>query len=72
MTYVHEKDKWEHRWPAAVKYVEDHRLNEFFDGEANDIGIVLQGGALQHHDPRADAQRPRRRLRRQSRCRSTC
>ena len=44
MTYVHEKDKWEKRWPAAVKYIEEHRLNEFFDGEANDIGIVLQGG----------------------------
>ncbi len=44
MTYVHEKDKWEKRWPAAIKFVEDHRLNEFFDGEANDIGIVLQGG----------------------------
>jgi len=44
MTYVHEKDKWENRWPAAVKFVEDHRLNEFFEGEANDIGIVLQGG----------------------------
>ena len=44
MTYVHEKDKWERRWPQAVKYIEDHRLNEFFDGEANDIGIVLQGG----------------------------
>jgi indolepyruvate ferredoxin oxidoreductase alpha subunit len=44
MTYVHEKDKWEHRWPAAVKYIEEHRLNEFFDGEVSDIGIVLQGG----------------------------
>src|SRR6476646_10662350 len=44
MTYVHEKDKWEHRWPEAVKFVEDQRLNEFFDGEAGDIGIVLQGG----------------------------
>jgi indolepyruvate ferredoxin oxidoreductase, alpha subunit len=44
MTYVHEKDKWEHRWPAAVKFVEERQLNEFFDGEANDIGIVLQGG----------------------------
>src|SRR6185295_19024643 len=44
MTYVHEKDKWGTRWPAAVKFVEDHRLNEFFDGEASDIGIVLQGG----------------------------
>src|SRR5882757_778550 len=44
MTYIHEKDKWEHRWPAAVKFVEDHRLNEFFEGDADDIGIVLQGG----------------------------
>jgi indolepyruvate ferredoxin oxidoreductase alpha subunit len=44
MTYVHEKDKWDKRWPAAVKFVEDHRLNELFDGEASDIGIVLQGG----------------------------
>jgi indolepyruvate ferredoxin oxidoreductase alpha subunit len=44
MTYVHEKDKWEKRWPAAVRFIEEHRLNEFFDGEANDIGIVVQGG----------------------------
>src|ERR1044072_2564581 len=44
LTAIHEKDKGETRWPAAVKFVEDHRLNEFFDGEANDIGIVLQGG----------------------------
>src|ERR1700759_1351364 len=44
MTYIHEKDKWEVRLPAAVKYIEEHRLNEFFDGEAGDIGIVLQGG----------------------------
>jgi indolepyruvate ferredoxin oxidoreductase alpha subunit len=44
MTYVHEKDKWEQRWPAAVKYIEEHRLNEFFDGEVSDIGIVVQGG----------------------------
>ncbi len=44
MVYVHEKDKWEVRWPAAVKYIQDNRLNEFFDGDANDIGIVVQGG----------------------------
>jgi len=44
MTYVHEKDKWENRWPAAIKFVEEHRLNEFFEGDADDIGIVLQGG----------------------------
>jgi indolepyruvate ferredoxin oxidoreductase alpha subunit len=44
MTYVHEKDKWDKRWPDAVKFVEQHSLNEFFDGEASDIGIVVQGG----------------------------
>src|ERR671910_3254240 len=44
MTYVHEKDKWEVRLPAALKYIEENQLNEFFDGDANDIGIVLQGG----------------------------
>jgi indolepyruvate ferredoxin oxidoreductase alpha subunit len=44
MTYVHEKDKWEHRWPAAVKFAEQHKLNEFFEGSADDIGIVVQGG----------------------------
>jgi indolepyruvate ferredoxin oxidoreductase alpha subunit len=44
MVYVHEKDKWEVRWPAAVKYIRDNRLNEFFEGDANDIGIVVQGG----------------------------
>ncbi len=44
MTYVHEKDKWDRRWPAAVKYIQDHALNEFFDGETSDIGIVVQGG----------------------------
>src|SRR5437762_12427889 len=31
MTYVQEKDKWDVRLPAAVKFVEEHRLNEFFD-----------------------------------------
>jgi indolepyruvate ferredoxin oxidoreductase alpha subunit len=44
MTYVHEKDKWEQRWPAAVKFIEQRGLNEFFDGEASDLGIVVQGG----------------------------
>ena len=43
-TYIHEKEKVEKRWPAAVKFVEENQLNEFFDGEAKDIGIVVQGG----------------------------
>jgi indolepyruvate ferredoxin oxidoreductase alpha subunit len=44
MTYVHEKDKWEVRWPQAVKFIQDNHLNEFFDGSVDDIGIVVQGG----------------------------
>ena len=43
-TYVHEKEKVEKRWPAAVKYIAENELNEFFDGETADIGIVMQGG----------------------------
>src|SRR5262249_52355194 len=31
-------------WPAAVRFVQEHELNEFFDGDARDIGIVMQGG----------------------------
>src|SRR5215211_2294575 len=43
-SYLHEKEKIEKRWPAAVKFIEDHALNEVFPGEAADIGIVMQGG----------------------------
>jgi indolepyruvate ferredoxin oxidoreductase alpha subunit len=43
-SYLHEKEKIEKRWPAAVKFIEDNRLNEFFDGDLTDIGIVMQGG----------------------------
>jgi len=43
-TYLHEKEKMDKRWPAAVRFIQQERLNEFFDGDANDIGIVMQGG----------------------------
>jgi indolepyruvate ferredoxin oxidoreductase, alpha subunit len=43
-TYMHEKEKIEQRWPAAVKFIKDNALNEFFDGDISDIGIVMQGG----------------------------
>ncbi|HEY4748012.1 MAG TPA: hypothetical protein VIH38_10610, partial [Steroidobacteraceae bacterium] len=43
-SYLHEKEKVEKRWPAAVRFVREHKLNEFFDGDARDIGIVMQGG----------------------------
>jgi len=43
-SYQHEREKIEQRWPAAVKFIEDHKLNEIFDGDADDIGIIVQGG----------------------------
>src|ERR1043166_5993165 len=43
-TYVHEKEKIEQRWPAAVRFISEHKLNEFFAEDLADIGIVVQGG----------------------------
>src|SRR5437660_8661619 len=31
-SYLHEKEKVEKRWPAAVRFVQEQKLNEFFDG----------------------------------------
>jgi len=43
-TYAQEKHKIDVRWPAAVQFIRDRKLNEFFDGEKKDIGIICQGG----------------------------
>lgn len=43
-TYLHEQEKVDQRWPAAVRFIRQQRLNEFFDGQAHDVGVVLQGG----------------------------
>src|SRR6201993_1116961 len=43
-TYAQEKEKIEKRFPAAVRFVAEQRLNDFIPGEVDDIGIVLQGG----------------------------
>ena len=43
-SFAHERDKIARRWPAAVNYIQTHGLNEFFDGDLTDIGIILQGG----------------------------
>jgi indolepyruvate ferredoxin oxidoreductase alpha subunit len=47
MSYAHEREKIEERWPAAVRFIEENKLNEFIEasaGGASDIGIVVQGG----------------------------
>jgi indolepyruvate ferredoxin oxidoreductase, alpha subunit len=43
-TYSQEKHKIEVRWPAAVKFIREHKLNETFAGSLDDVGIILQGG----------------------------
>ncbi len=43
-SYLHEKEKIDKRWPAAVKFIQDNKLNEMTDGDLSDIGIVMQGG----------------------------
>ncbi len=43
-TYLHEQEKVTQRWPAAVRFIQERGLNEFFAEGAQDFGIVLQGG----------------------------
>ena len=44
-SFVHEQEKVKQRWPAAVRWIEQNKLNEFFAEGAGDIGIVVQGGS---------------------------
>ena len=43
-TYAQEKHKINVRWPAAVKFIREHGLNEQFPGDAGDVGVLCQGG----------------------------
>jgi indolepyruvate ferredoxin oxidoreductase, alpha subunit len=44
-SFVHEQEKVRDRWPAALRYIEQHRLNEFFGEGEGDVGIIVQGGS---------------------------
>jgi len=43
-TFAQEKLKVEERLPAARQFIRDHKLNEFFEGDVADVGIVVMGG----------------------------
>lgn len=43
-SFVHEKEKVHDRWPAAIRFIQERGLNEFFSEDAADVGIALQGG----------------------------
>ena len=44
-SFLHEQEKINKRWPAAVKFIEERQLNEFFSTDTADIGIAVQGGS---------------------------
>ncbi|MRX51841.1 indolepyruvate ferredoxin oxidoreductase [Paracoccus sp. S-4012] len=44
MSFKHEKEKIEERWPAAEKFIVENGLNEQFGPKDAPVGIVLQGG----------------------------
>ncbi|MGB3025203.1 thiamine pyrophosphate-dependent enzyme [Paradevosia shaoguanensis] len=41
---IHDRDKIEKRWPAALQFIKDKKLNEHFGPEKGPVGIILQGG----------------------------
>jgi len=43
-SFMHEKEKIEQRWPAAVEYIRSRGLNERFGPAEGPCGIILQGG----------------------------
>ena len=43
-SFMHEQEKVTKRWPAAVKFIKDNKINEFFADGTQDFGIVMQGG----------------------------
>ena len=43
-TYAQEQEKVITRWPAAVRFIVENRLNEMHAGDLDGIGIVMQGG----------------------------
>lgn len=51
-SFLHEREKVEQRWPAAQRFIVEHRLNELRDGELGHVGVIALGG-LTHNVLRA-------------------
>jgi indolepyruvate ferredoxin oxidoreductase alpha subunit len=43
-SFLHEREKIEQRWPAAVDFIKQRQLNEFFGPETAAVGVIMQGG----------------------------
>ena len=44
VSFVQERLKVDERLPAARRFIVEHGLNERFEGDLGDVGIILQGG----------------------------
>jgi indolepyruvate ferredoxin oxidoreductase alpha subunit len=43
-SFLHEKEKLEKRWPAAIDFIKSRALNEVFGPKDASVGIVMLGG----------------------------
>lgn len=43
-SFLHEQEKVNKRWPAAVRFIKERGLNEVFANDGGDVGLILQGG----------------------------
>src|SRR5512139_4281150 len=43
-SFLHEKEKIEDRWPAAVEFIRSRGLNEVLGAGTADVGVIVQGG----------------------------
>jgi indolepyruvate ferredoxin oxidoreductase, alpha subunit len=43
-SFLHETEKIQKRWPAAVNFIQENKLNEVFADGKQEFGIILQGG----------------------------
>ncbi len=45
-SFLHEQEKVTERWPAAVRFIVENKLNKTLPGSRDDIGVICQGGLL--------------------------
>ena len=38
--------KVEQRFPAAIKFIRENKMNEFFEGDCDDVGIICQAVSI--------------------------
>ncbi|QIB64521.1 indolepyruvate ferredoxin oxidoreductase subunit alpha [Kineobactrum salinum] len=43
--YAQEREKIAERLPAAIAFIKEHKLNEWFPGKHEQLGIIVQGGS---------------------------